>query len=106
MANIPVVSFAPFLQGNEQERRLVAKQVYEAFSTVGFIYLKDHGVSGASVEQVFNEVMSLTKQPVQAANNLREQALLQPSAGPKAQMASLRRIDKPRLHCRWRRRCE
>lgn len=55
-ANIPVVSFAPFLSGNKEERQKVAQQVYDAFSTVGFIYLKDHGISQSDVEQVFQEV--------------------------------------------------
>lgn len=55
-ANIPVVSFAPFLSGNKEERQKVARQVYDAFSTVGFIYLKDHGISQSDVEQVFREV--------------------------------------------------
>lgn len=55
-ANIPVVSFAPFLTGDKEQRQVVAQQVYDAFSTVGFIYLKDHGISQSDVEQIFQEV--------------------------------------------------
>lgn len=44
MNDIPIVSFAPFLTGSEQDQVQVAKEVYQAFSTVGFIYLTDHGI--------------------------------------------------------------
>lgn len=53
---IPVVSFEQFLTGNRQSQKQVAKQVYDAFSTVGFIYLKDHGIPLARVEEIFELV--------------------------------------------------
>ena len=53
---IPIVSFAPFLSGSKAEQEAVAQQVYDAFSTVGFIYLKDHGIPQSEVEAVFKEV--------------------------------------------------
>lgn len=56
--DIPIVSFAPFLSGSKAEQATVAQQVYNAFSTVGFIYLKDHGIPSSEVEAVFKEVGS------------------------------------------------
>lgn len=54
MANpIPVVSFSKFLTGDRADQKEVARQVYEAFSDVGFIYLKDHGVPQSRVEEIF-----------------------------------------------------
>ena len=57
---IPIVSFAPFLHGSREEQNTVAQQVYDAFSTVGFIYLKDHGIAQSEVEAVFREVGHFT----------------------------------------------
>lgn len=53
---IPIVSFKQFLTGNRQCQKQVAKQVYDAFSTVGFIYLRDHGIPNARVEEIFDLV--------------------------------------------------
>ncbi|KAK6387737.1 hypothetical protein LTS17_001006 [Exophiala oligosperma] len=50
---IPVVSFEKFLTGTRADQEQVAKQVYDAFSTVGFIYLKDTGISQARVDEIF-----------------------------------------------------
>ena len=58
--DIPIVSFAPFLSGTKEEQHFVAQQVYDAFSTVGFIYLKDHGIPRSEVEAVFQEVSSVS----------------------------------------------
>ncbi|KIX07596.1 uncharacterized protein Z518_02249 [Rhinocladiella mackenziei CBS 650.93] len=51
--SIPVVSFEKFLTGNPAEQKEVARQVYDAFSTVGFIYLKDHGIPQSRVDEIF-----------------------------------------------------
>ena len=53
MTTIPVVSFANFLSDNRQDREEVSRQVYDAFSSVGFIYLKDHGIPQARVDEIF-----------------------------------------------------
>ncbi|KAL6252483.1 hypothetical protein RBB50_000202 [Rhinocladiella similis] len=50
---IPVVSFEKFLTGTRDDQKEVAKQVYDAFSTVGFIYLKNTGISQARVDEIF-----------------------------------------------------
>ncbi|KAK4942569.1 hypothetical protein LTR10_017698 [Elasticomyces elasticus] len=50
---IPIVSFEKFLTGNRADQQQVAQQVYDAFSTVGFIYLKDYGIPQSRVDEVF-----------------------------------------------------
>ena len=55
---IPVVSFEKFLSGDRSDQKEVAKKVYGAFSTVGFIYLKDHGIPQSRVDNIF-ELVSL-----------------------------------------------
>lgn len=55
-STIPVVSFEKFLTGKRDDQKQVAKQVYDAFSTVGFIYLKDHGIPQTRVDEIFELV--------------------------------------------------
>lgn len=55
-AEIAVVSFDSFIHGNDEDRRAVAKQLYNAFSTVGWVYLKDHGIPQGRVDEIFDLV--------------------------------------------------
>jgi isopenicillin N synthase-like dioxygenase len=53
---IPVVSFEKFLTGTRENQSDVAAKVYDAFSKIGFIYLKDHGISQERVDEIFQLV--------------------------------------------------
>jgi isopenicillin N synthase-like dioxygenase len=55
-ADIAVVSFDNFVNGGDAEKRAVAKQLYDAFSTVGWVYLKDHGIPQERVDEIFSLV--------------------------------------------------
>jgi isopenicillin N synthase-like dioxygenase len=55
-ADIAVVSFDRFINGNNEEKRAVAKHLYQAFSTVGWVYLKDHGIPQERVDEMFELV--------------------------------------------------
>jgi isopenicillin N synthase-like dioxygenase len=59
MSTIPVVSFANFLTGDRARQKEVATQVYNAFSSVGFIYLRDHGIPQERVDEMFALVSRL-----------------------------------------------
>ncbi|OAP58820.1 hypothetical protein AYL99_06117 [Fonsecaea erecta] len=50
---IPVVSFEKFLTGDRAGQKEVARRVYDAFSEVGFIYLKEHGIPQTRVDEIF-----------------------------------------------------
>lgn len=52
-AEIAVVSFDRFLHGTDADKQEVAEELYEAFSTVGWVYLKDHGISQERVDSIF-----------------------------------------------------
>lgn len=54
--SIPVVSFKPFLAGDRAQQNAVAREVYDAFSNVGFIYLKDYGIPQERVDEIFQLV--------------------------------------------------
>ncbi|KAK5057669.1 hypothetical protein LTR84_011670 [Exophiala bonariae] len=50
---IPVISFEPFLNGQAADRKMVAEQVYAAFRDIGFMYVKDTGISQARIDELF-----------------------------------------------------
>jgi hypothetical protein len=56
VADIAIVSFDRFINGGDVEKRAVAKQLYEAFSTVGWVYVKDHGIPQERVDEIFRLV--------------------------------------------------
>lgn len=56
LTDIPIVDFSAMsldnkdpLSENGQAIRIVANEVYRAFSTTGFVYLKNHGISKEAV---------------------------------------------------------
>jgi isopenicillin N synthase-like dioxygenase len=53
---IPIVDFGKFLLGNSKERKEAASEIDEAFRTVGFVYLKNHGVKKQRVDECFEWV--------------------------------------------------
>ncbi|KAM0511061.1 hypothetical protein ACHAPE_010265 [Trichoderma viride] len=48
---IPVVDFSTARAGSGEDRRRVAKELYEAFKNVGFAYVKNHGVPQDAVDE-------------------------------------------------------
>ena len=58
-AEIAIVSFEKFINGSDTEKRAVAGQIYDAFSTVGWVYLKDHGIPQECVDGIFRLVRGI-----------------------------------------------
>ena len=56
VADIAIVSFSKFLNGHDADKRAVAKEVFNAFSTVGWVYLKDHSIPQSRVDEIFEFV--------------------------------------------------
>jgi len=52
---IPVIDFAPFRSGSEAAKEGVAHEVVNAFKSVGFMYIKNHGVDDTTISKVFTE---------------------------------------------------
>lgn len=76
-ANFPIVSFQNFISGSEAEKRAVAQELYNAFHTYGWIYLKDFGISADEIDEMFAAV-SVTKSGGTSANvdRITEQEIL------------------------------
>jgi isopenicillin N synthase-like dioxygenase len=55
---IPIVDFSPFLHGTEAEKKEVASQIDSAFSNIGFVCLKNHGIPIDTIDECFQWVKS------------------------------------------------
>ncbi len=52
--DIPIIDFQPFINGNADEKKAVAKQIYDACHKIGFMYLKNLGVSSKLRSKMFH----------------------------------------------------
>lgn len=55
ISEIPVIDFAPFLQGDPADRRAVAAEMAMACETIGFFYLTGHGVPEDLRSAIFDQ---------------------------------------------------
>ena len=53
---IPVIDFGPFLKGSAEEKSKVAHQIDDAFHSVGFVYITNHGIAEEKVKECFDWV--------------------------------------------------
>lgn len=65
IAEIPLIDFAPFLDGNAGHKQAVADQIAEACQRIGFFYLRNHGVDPNLVDRIFDESRGFFEQPVE-----------------------------------------
>ncbi|KAH8892690.1 Clavaminate synthase-like protein [Thozetella sp. PMI_491] len=61
----PVISFAPFLHGSSDDRAVVAKQLYDAFHTFGWVYLKDFDISEEEIDEMFAHSKRFFDRPIE-----------------------------------------
>ena len=53
MAYIPIVDFSKFMNGSEEDKLRVARELDDAFQRVGFVHLKNHSVPSDMVNECF-----------------------------------------------------
>lgn len=51
-----MVSFSGFLKGTKEEKLKVAKEIFNAFEQVGFVYIKDYPLLTDKVKDIFKLV--------------------------------------------------
>ena len=56
---IPIIDMAPYLEGTAEARAEVSRQIYDAAHNVGFLYLKNFGMSQDLLEAAFKIAHSL-----------------------------------------------
>jgi isopenicillin N synthase-like dioxygenase len=64
LAEIPRIDFAPFLSGDEADRRRVADEIGVACRQIGFFYLTGHGVPDALRQAAFNQSAAFFHKPI------------------------------------------
>jgi len=57
--NLPIIDMADFLEGSPEGQARVAREIYEAAHGVGFLYLKNFGMSEDMLEAAFDVAHSL-----------------------------------------------
>ncbi len=66
--DIPLIDFAPFSTNDTEhdtgQQRQVAQQIYHACHTVGFLYLRNHGISDGAIAQAFTQAHSFFDLPM------------------------------------------
>ena len=72
---IPIIDVSPLAGGDDAERRQVAHELCDAAGTVGFFYVRDHGVSCTELEEVF----SLARRFFAAADEDKRTVAISPS---------------------------
>lgn len=103
-ADIAVVSFERFLNGDDAAQRAVAKEIYDAFSTVGWVYIKDHGIPQSRVDSIFELVWRIVRSIQCGAILTRATGknLLRTPHREEMLLAPQRCRSEPRLHGRRR----
>jgi isopenicillin N synthase-like dioxygenase len=67
---IPIIDFQPFIEGNLETRQAVAQQIYQACYEIGFMYLKNPGISPQQIEAIFTRSQFFFNLPLEVKQQL------------------------------------
>lgn len=73
--SIPVVDLAQFTHGNEQQRNEFVQQLGNAYETVGFVAVKNHGIPDELIAELYNYVQNFFSQPFELKRSYEIQGL-------------------------------
>ena len=65
MTNIPIVDLADFTSGDDQRKQSFVHLLGKAYEEVGFVSVKNHGISDDLIAHLYNEVQSFFSLPLQ-----------------------------------------
>lgn len=63
MDYVPVVDLSDFLSGTPERRRSFVKDLGDAYHEVGFVTVKNHGISDKMIEELYREVKAFFSMP-------------------------------------------
>lgn len=69
-SHIPIVDFSAFLKGNQNEKHIVSNELVNAFKTVGFVYLANHGIPAEKLESVYDQSKRFFNLPLEEKTKL------------------------------------
>jgi isopenicillin N synthase-like dioxygenase len=105
LAEIPMIDFAPFLDGDAADRRAVADRIVRACEDIGFFYLRGHGVAPGTVDAVFTHARRFFALPAdQRAEAGATPAWYRgwiPAAAPQPLSRNTRMFEQYRLQPEW-----
>ncbi len=67
---IPVIDFAPFLEGTAAEKQAVVEQIYAACHEVGFMYLRNIGIPESLLADLLNQSKQFFDLPIEVKEQL------------------------------------
>lgn len=71
LVQIPVIDFQSFVQGEDlAAQQAVSNQIYQACHNVGFLYLKNHGISQTLLDRMFAQSQWFFNLPIEAKRQL------------------------------------
>src|SRR5689334_17456825 len=70
-AEIPVLDLAPYLSGQPGARERLGKQLCHALESIGFYFIKGHGVAQSLIDAAFTETERFHAQPLDRKMRLR-----------------------------------
>lgn len=62
---VPVVDLSDFISGHAEKRKRFIKELGDAYHEVGFVTVKNHGISDKLIEELYREVKSFFSLPVE-----------------------------------------
>jgi isopenicillin N synthase-like dioxygenase len=63
MDYVPVVDLSDFLAGTPEKRKKFVKEIGDAYHEVGFVTVKNHGISDKMIEELYREVKAFFSLP-------------------------------------------
>ena len=67
---IPIIDFEPFITGDAATRQAVTQQIYQACHEIGFMYLKNPGISQDLINQLFTQTKQFFNLPYEVKHQL------------------------------------
>jgi isopenicillin N synthase-like dioxygenase len=67
---LPIINFAPFVQGEVASKRQVAQEIYQACHQVGFLYLTHHGIDQRAIDRAFERSRAFFALPAAAKQQI------------------------------------
>ena len=64
MTQIPIIDFAPFTQGTAADKQQVVEQLYDACHKIGFMYLRNSGISKPLLDRLLTQSQQFFDLPV------------------------------------------
>jgi len=68
---IPLIDFSKFQRGSSAEKKSTATEIVAAFKESGFIYISNHGIPQATVENAFAKSAEFFRMPVDVKESLK-----------------------------------